>query len=124
MPTDILTLLDRLASLLDDQAVLRQAQEDALTPKLRHELTVIATRFSDKMAHVENELELQTLLVRTAVLEHGASVKGDRLHAVYSAGRATWNDDKLMGFAATQPALLTLRTVGKGSVSIRKVPSG
>jgi hypothetical protein len=121
MSTDILTLLDRLASLLDDQAVLRQAQEDALTPKLRAELVRIATRFSDKMAHLDNELELQTLLVRTAVLELGASVKGERLHAVYAAGRPTWNDDKLLGFAASQPALLTLRTVGKASVRIQKV---
>jgi hypothetical protein len=118
---DICSLLDRLATLLDQEEALRAEQHAALPAKLRAELVRIATRYADKLAHVENELELQTLLVRTAVLEHGASVKGERLHAVYAGGKATWNDAKLQGFAVEHPALLQLRTVGKASVSIRKV---
>ncbi len=118
---DILTLLAALAELRDEQDALLRAQADAIPTKLRAELARIAKRFAPDLEHVATELELRTVQVKAAVLAHGASVKGDRLQAVYVAGRPAWDDRGLRGFALVHPEVLGFRTEGAPSVTLRAV---
>jgi hypothetical protein len=119
--SDVLSLLEMLADLLAQQLAIRQAQAVALPARVQQQLAAVEARFAPELAAVAAELALVEQQVRAAVLEHGASVKGARVHAIFLAGRVTWNTDKLEGFAAIHPAVLSLRSVGKPSVTIRKV---
>lgn len=118
---DILTMLAELADLQDEQAALLAAQADAIPHKLRTELTRIAKRFAPDVEKIRTELELLTLQLKAAVIEHGASVKGERLQAVYVSGKAAWNNDALIGYAVTHAEILAFRREGKPSVSLRRV---
>ncbi len=118
---DLLTLLAELADLRDEHDALLRAQADALPNKLRAELTRIAKRFAPDLERVATELELRTVQVKAAVLAHGASVKGEKLQAVYVAGRPAWDDRGLRGFALVYPDVLVFRTEGAPSVTLRAV---
>ena len=57
--------------------------------------------------------------VKAAVAEHGATVKGQFLQAVWNKPRVTWDAKALDGYAINHPELFAFRTEGKPSVSIR-----
>ena len=118
---DILNMLETLADLLAQQAAIRAAQAVALPARVRAQLAAVEARFAPELAAVASELALVEAQVKAAVLAHGQSVKGARLHAIFLAGRVLWNTDKLEGFAAVYPEVLSLRSQGKPSVSLRKV---
>ncbi len=59
--------------------------------------------------------------IKAAVVEAGASVKGDALQAVYSKPRVSWDGKALEGYAAAHPEIVAFRTTGAPSVSIRAV---
>jgi hypothetical protein len=118
---DILGLLEVLADLHAQQRAIRQAQAVALPARVRSQLAAVEARFAPELAAVASEVALVEQQVKAAVIAHGQSVKGSRLHAIFLAGRVLWNTDKLEGFAAVYPEVLSLRSVGKPSVTIRKV---
>lgn len=68
----------------------------------------------DSIAGVES-------FVKTKTIAYGQSVKGSRLHAVYTKGRVSWNDDKLAGFALAHPEILEARKEGAAFASVREV---
>lgn len=119
--TDILTMLQTLATLRDEETALRAAQDAALPAPLRRALRTIARQFAPDLARLAGAQARLEAQVKTAVLVHGASVKGARLHAVYVSGKASWDDGGLRGFALVHPALLAFRTIGAPSVSLRTV---
>jgi hypothetical protein len=121
---DILTMLEALADLQAQQAAIRQAQAVALPAHVRLELAAVEARFAPELQAVGAELALVEAQVKAAVIQHGQSVKGSRLHAIFLAGRVTWKTDKLEGFAAIHPEVLSLRSVGQPSVTLRPVPEG
>lgn len=49
-----------------------------------------------------------------------SSVSGNVLMAVYSQGRITWDSAGLDGYALVHPEILSLKKVGKPSVTIRR----
>ena len=55
------------------------------------------------------------------VKTHGASVKGEFLHAVWAKGRVNWNTSALEGYAAAHPEIEQFKTVGEPSISIRAI---
>src|SRR6185295_550615 len=101
--TDILTLLHELAALHTQQAVLLAAERQALPTYLRQRLDKIAARYAPEHAECTRAIAHVTAEVKTAVLFHGASVKSEHLHAVYSAGKMAWNTDMLIGVAVNTP---------------------
>ena len=119
--TDILTLLATLAALRDQQAALLDAQDAAIPAPVRRQLRTIAKRFAPELEGLARDLELVEGQVKAAVLQHGASVKGQDLHAVYVSGKAHWNDDALAGYAATHAEIVAFRSEGKPSVTLRPV---
>jgi hypothetical protein len=119
--SDILTLLHTLATLRDQQAELAAHEAAALPAAVRRRLAANAARFAPAHAGIARDLALIEGQVKAAVLAHGASVKGERLQAVYVSGKASWDDRALQGFATFHPAILVFRTVGKPSVTLRPV---
>jgi hypothetical protein len=137
MPTDLLTLLDQLQDLYDRQSLpraghgacpgpragdaLRTAQQAALPPAMRARLAANEARFGAQRQILEREAAYLVAEIKAAVVQHGASVKGATLHAVYVQGKAHWDDRALQGYAAAgHEELLAFRSTGKPSVSIRK----
>lgn len=72
------------------------------------------TELTDKITRLENE-------IREEVLNFGASVKGRYLMATYSKGRTSWNTEALEGVLMVYPELEKFRSVGKPSISLRKI---
>jgi hypothetical protein len=57
--------------------------------------------------------------IKSDVLQHGASVKGSRLYAVFNRGRVSWDTKELDHYAATHPEIVTFRKQGNPSISLR-----
>jgi hypothetical protein len=118
--SDIITLLNTLAELQTHQEALRIAQEAAVPATIRRRLDALAARFAPQRESLAHQVALLEGDIKTAVLAHGASVKGRRLQAVFLAGRTSWDDHALQGYAAAgHEELLAFRTMGKPSVSLR-----
>jgi hypothetical protein len=121
MAQDILTRLDQLADLYTRQEGLRLAREAALPPALKKLLQKLEERFGPQQAILEREAEHLVADIKAAVIAHGASVKGARLHAVYVSGKPSWDGRALQGYAAAgHTEILLFRGQGKPSVTIRK----
>lgn len=95
--------------------------EGVLTPEIKQALADIDAEFAEKAMQVDANIDYLTGLVKTGVLDAGATVKGNHLQAVYMKGRTSWDSKKLEGLAIAIPAVLEARTIGEPSVSIRKV---
>jgi hypothetical protein len=121
MPADILTLLATLATLHAQQTELAAQEAAALPAAVRQRLAANAARFAPARAGIARDITLIEAQVKEAVLAHGASVKGERLQAVYVRGKAHWNDDALCGYAVTHAEIVAFRRVGKPSVTLRTV---
>jgi hypothetical protein len=59
--------------------------------------------------------------ITAEVIGQGQTVKSDRLMAVFSKARVSWDGAKLDGFALAHPEILAAKTIGKPSVSFREV---
>ena len=123
--TEIKILLDRYADkkayvdLIELQAA--EERDAILTPEIKAQLAEIDQRVNDRQADVSGELIALDAAIKAAMLEHGASVKGTFLHAIYVKGRVTWDSKKLDGLVLAYPFLEGCRKVGDPSVTFRKV---
>ena len=120
---DILTLLHTLATLYTQQAALRAQEHAALPATLRARLAQVQARFAPQHAGLARDVALVESQVKAAVLAHGQSVKGERLHAVYVRGKTHWDTAMLGGYALHHPEVLRCSEPGKPSVTLRKVPA-
>ena len=82
----------------------------------------------ERYKEVQQELEILTprrfaLIeeINKVVLDTKESIKGEKLHAIFSKGRVTWDGQKLVGFAIAHPEINELKKTGNPSVSIREV---
>ena len=125
MSTDIVaTKLDELAEL---RAVAEAARLDYETRRADI-LSVVQPQLADLDREVKPKLAVAELTaarlegeVKVLVIGAGESVKGARLHAVYSKGRVTWDGKKLDGMMSLIPQLADARKEGEPSVTIRAV---
>jgi hypothetical protein len=121
----VIGLLDGLAELRAQADVLRlQKQElidQVLTPEIRQALADIDAECEPQAEALAVATKEATANVKAAVLHFEASVKGQRLHAVYSSGRERWDGKMLLRFATKNPRLLAALSYGDPSVSIRAV---
>jgi len=116
-----------------DQLSEYQAQRDLLamdkqtlidkiiTPELKAQIAEIESEFAPKFDTIDATISECEAGVKSGILELGNSIKGERLHAVWSKGRVSWNTKGLDGFAKAHPEIESFRTQGEPSVSIRKV---
>lgn len=108
---DAIDKLNELANIkaMCDALALQKAEliKTAIPAEVKARLDEIEAEFSDKLTAANEKAAALEAEVKTYVIAHGMSIKGDYLHAIYVKGRVTW--------------LNTFRKVGEPSVSIRKV---
>ena len=118
-------LLDQLADYQSHRDILaleKQALIDSvITPEIKAKLAEIDAEFADKFAAADKNATTLGSEIKTAVLAYGSSVKGSRLHAIWSKARASWDLKKFDEYALANPEILSLREMGKPSVSIKPV---
>ena len=66
---------------------------------------------------IEARVEELKAKIKAAVLERAATYTGNAWRIEFKKGKITWNDNKLIGFAAAHPELLAFRAEGKPSVA-------
>lgn len=122
---EIKELLDKLADLYcAKDAIMLQKQDvidSILTPEIKAKLAEIDAEFEDKALAVNDTIASLEAEARTAVLEHGTTVKGAYLQAVWNKGRVSWDTKSLDGYMAAHPEVSAFRKVGEASVSLRKI---
>jgi len=133
-PRDLIAMqLDELAMLQVTRQNIAEEKEErhkmlvaqVLTPEqiemLRDIDANLETEFEHRFYRIESGINAKVEAVKNHVKELKESVKGASLHAVYSKGRVSWNDDALKGFAAVHPEILPFRKEGEPSVAIKSV---
>jgi len=81
-------------------------------------------RYEELKEHLDTAHGMETTVtgsIKQSILEIKESVRGPLLHAVYAAGRASWDTKALEGYAVAHPKILQFKKVGEPSVSIREV---
>lgn len=118
----MLDLLDDYQCQLDALALAKAEQvASVIPPEVKAILADIDAEYHGKGAiAVENAAALREEL-KDAVIQLGHSVRANRLQAVWSKPRVTWNTDGLMGLSITMPEITKLASVGLPTVSVRKV---
>jgi len=115
--------LAALSELKEAQALVQQKQQ-ALIAKLLADNPKAQKKYDLLQAQIESNAEMiedGTADVKDAVLVLGETVKGEKLQAVWSKGKTSWNTNQLLGFAKAHKEILEMKTDGGPSISIRKV---
>lgn len=121
---DIVKDLNRLADVRLKMDILKDRQEgdilDLLDDELKKKITTINKRYADKQTKLAKEASELEASIRENTLAYGETIKGEGLKAIYTNGRVSWNDDKLMGYAATHPEILPFRSKSSPYITIKK----
>lgn len=124
MSADITEKLDRLANYQAERDYLalhkQELIDQVLTPEIKAKLEEIETEFSQRVEAVDENIAALEAEIKNEVIQHGASVRGTFLRAVWNRGRVTWNTKEMDGYASAHPEILGFRKEGKPYVSILK----
>lgn len=96
-------------------------RKDILTPEIQEQLDDVEVERATATDTAQEGISKLQTRIKEYVLDHGASVKADYLHAIYAKGRVSWNTKGLAGYAVAHPEIEAFKKVGKPSVSIRRV---
>ena len=122
---ELVQKLDELGELKAQEDLLRIKKQElidsVMTPEIKQQLADIEEETAPEFEAISEKQKAVTAEIKAGVLENGATVKGTAYQAVWSKGRVKWNDTGLMQYLSVHPEIAYLRTVGKPSVSIRKV---
>ena len=118
--TDLLALYAKLQRALTQERDAYEADRQALLAPLAEELAELETNHREVADRWQAELAGMVDQIKAAALVEGRSIKAHGWHAVVTAGRASWDDAWLQGYAATHDEILQARREGRPSVSIRE----
>ncbi len=117
--------LDQLAGEQAEREIILLRKQEAidaiLLPAVRAQLTAIEEAFAERVAAVDEAIVHSEANVKEMVLQYGESVKGNFLHAIWSKARITWDTRGLEGYMVAHPEMGVFRSVGRPSVSLRRV---
>lgn len=100
----------------------RERKIDELIPQeIKDQLQVIEQETLANVTYITEKMNELEAIVREQVLLAKETVKGKHMMAVYSKGAASWNNDKLEGYAAAHPEVMEFKNPPKPSVSLRKL---
>ena len=122
-----MTIEQKLAQLDEFHAqaeVLRidyEAKRKAILATVQAELDALDAEYSPMKDAVSENITRLEGEIKTDVIQHGATVKGERFMAVYVNGRVSWDTKKLDGMMSLIPQIAEARKQGEPSVTIRKV---
>lgn len=123
--TEIKQKLDRLADhqAQRDAIALQKAElvDAVLTAEIKAQLAEIDAEFAGKTEAANANIAALEAEVKQAIIEHGASVKGTFLHAIWNKGRVSWDTRSLDGYAVAHPEMLSFRKEGEPSVTLRRI---
>lgn len=122
---DTVTKLNKIAELMAQADVLRLEKqkmlEEVVPKEVKDKIDEINAEFLDPEFAIQEKIVELEEQVKDEVTELGESVKSDHLHAVFTAGRITWDSKVLEGMMSLVPQIKQAQRVGKPSVSIRKI---
>lgn len=95
--------------------------DSVLTPEIRQQLQDIEAEFSDKQVSAKDRRNAMEILVRNGVVGLGQSVVANRLQAVFTKGRYSWDKKVFDKLVKKYPEIEEIRTQGDPFVSIKKV---
>ena len=125
MSSDIQEKLDQLSDLQAQRDLLEMQKKElirqVLGPDLLAQLEEIEDEFASSVEGVDLNIAQLEREIRQEVIDHGATVKGEYLRAVYNRGRITWDSEKLEHMAQFVPEILGYRREGKPYISIVKI---
>ena len=125
MNDEVMVKLDELADLQMGQTALQLRKQEeidqVITPEVKARLAEIDAKYLGESEDLQSKIAVLDYDIRAAVLKLGASIKGNRLHAVWAKGRVTWDTKSLDGYAAGHPEIAQFRKEGAATVSIRSV---
>lgn len=117
--------LERLQEVKNQLEIAEGEREEKLTeilsPEQIIEMNSIKSYYQEILSHFSDQASSIETTIKHLVTDHGESVKGDTLHAVYSPPRVTWDSKGLTGYAVAHPEIEAFKKVGKPSVSIRTI---
>lgn len=119
------TIIAKLNELSDVQAALDVARVDyearraEILKTVQAELDALSAEFQPLLDVAQERGAALTAEIKQEVLQHGSSVKGAHLQAVYARGRVTWDNKGLDRFAVEHPEVLRFRKQGQPSVALR-----
>jgi len=120
--TSLLGELTELNAQLDSARIKMQQMIDAvLTSEQKMAINDIKEEFEPVIESAHARIRAQEAEIREFVCQHGKTVKGDKIQAVYVKPRVSWDTDALDAIAASEEFawLQRFRKEGKASVSIR-----
>ncbi len=120
----IITKLDELSEIESAVEVTRldyEAKRAALLKSIQAELDALDAEYKPLIDSSTERIAALREEIKNDVLQHGASVKGSRLYAMYSRGRVSWDTPSLDQYAKTHPEIVAFRKQGDPSVSLRIV---
>jgi hypothetical protein len=117
--------LDELSEVMSARDVAQidyQSARATLIPKeIQATLADLEAEFTMRDAAIALNIEELEKEIKQIVFDHGASVKGTHLHAVWSRPRVNWDSRGLDRYAAQHPDVLVFRSEGEASVALRKI---
>lgn len=124
MSEDITEKLDRLANYQAERDYLalhkQELIDQVLTPDIKARLEEIEMEFAQRVEAVDENIATLEEEIKNDVIQHGTTVRGTFLRAVWNKGRVTWNTKSLDGYASIHPEILQFRKEGQPFVSIKK----
>jgi len=122
---DVVKNLDDLAKVRGIIESFQQEQKDLVDQAFLNcpDLRARQEEINKSLGVLEENSKEFTKVLTEAVLKCEESVKGEKLQAVFSQGKTTWDTSGLNGYALVHKELLKLRKTGKPSVSIREIKS-
>ena len=118
--TQLMQKLEDARANLDSMIAEHAALRDEATPaEVKAVWAAIDEEFDPIIEAAQAAYGKAESAVKAAVAEHGETVKGQFLQAVWSKPRVTWDAKSLDGYALNHPELFAFRKEGQPSVSIR-----
>ena len=117
--------LDALAEAKAGQARLNEETLEAIdalyTEEIKAQLEAIQAEVQPKQVTYAELIKGLEELIKSDVVNYGATVKGTYLMATHFKGRVKWDTKALDGYSKGHPELLEFRSEGKPYASIRGI---
>ena len=115
--------LDRLADMQAQGDVMSthfdNLRDAILTTEIKAQLDEIEAERKTAMDALNGGIAGLTQEIKAEIIQHGSSIHGKFLAAIWSKGRVSWDTKALDGYAAAHPEIAPFRKEGEPSVSIR-----
>jgi len=120
---NIVKLLDDLATARAKRTEFEQAKQalidEVLTPEIKQKLADIDEETKPQFKNVDAAIAVLENSIKALGVDHGATVDGTFLKAVFNKGRTSWDNKALDGYSKAHPEILEYRKQGDPYVSIR-----